>query len=97
MSLHKSLGKTATKLFIQLHQTRRHYTKVFKGADGDYVLRDLMKFVNFHGDLYDEDIGKERYQLGKRRVVLRILALMKKTDEEIDALTSDRRFDEDNE
>lgn len=96
-SLHRELKKNAKRQFARLHTSRYHYRKTFSGVSGEYVLKDLALRCDLNGDLYREDVGKERYLLGQRRLLLTVLAMMNKTDEEIAALTRDRDLFEETE
>jgi len=79
--------KSAKALFDSQFRTRFHYKRTFKDESGELVLLDLMKFVHFSEDLYRPDIGVERYLLGQRSVVLRILAFINMTDDQIQVLS----------
>lgn len=87
MGVHEQAEKTKAKMREVFFKNRHHYNQVFTGQSGDHVLRDLAKFCHLNEDLYRKDEGEERYLLGERRVMLRILSIIKMTDEQIFNLT----------
>jgi len=79
------MGNAALEVFFR---NKFNYGKTFAESCGRYVLEDLSKFVRLNDDLFRDDPRKVDYLLGQRSVVLRILRMMKMTDEEIYNLTN---------
>ncbi len=52
------------------------YKSVFSGPDGSKVLADLHDFCRENQDLFHDDPHRTAYDLGRRRVFLRIQAFL---------------------
>jgi hypothetical protein len=67
---------------------RRYYRMCFQTTAGQIVLDDLRRFCGDQDDLFDpKNERREAYDLGKRRVLLRIQTWMSMTMQEIEALS----------
>ena len=82
----RGLPKVA-ELLLHRVRMRRYYRHVFRTPAGEVVLKDLAQFCGADADLFDPDPRREAYDLGKRRVLLRIMGWLNMTFEDIEALS----------
>jgi len=94
VGLYETAARGANKVLDVFFRNRHHYRETFDDHSGRYVLRDLMKFVRWHDDLFRPEQRTQDYLLGQRSVILRIVHIMNMTDEQILNLTKERK-DED--
>lgn len=67
----------------ELDKKRRAYQSVFKGPQGEEVLKDLAEFCGMHRDCFNENPYIMAHNTGVRKVFLRIQNMMNVTDQQI--------------
>ena len=74
---------------------RTHYRRAFGTDDGMIVLRDLVRFCGGKSDAFHSSSDRvTSYNLGKRRVLLRISAYLNMEVDDIDAMIRQERDEE---
>ena len=70
-------------------RTRYNYSKTFGGDAGEFVLRDLSRYVHLNKPINNGDEQQVRFLLGQQSVVYRIIGQLNMTDEQIFNLTKE--------
>jgi hypothetical protein len=77
---------TPAKLVRRLRKRRTAFQITFDNEHGRDVLAELLDYVGWRKDLSSENAITMANLLGRRAVVLHILAILDQTDEEIDRI-----------
>ena len=77
---------TPAKLVRRLRKRRTAFQITFDNEHGRDVLAELLEYVGWRKDLSGDNAITMANQLGRRAVVLHILAILDQTDSQIDRI-----------